>query len=153
MNQKVLVALTITAIILGVLNLSLLLIPNIQNCISSSQSNLPVSGQKMPLEFSMTINNVTEYYPIQVTVFLPDEIQTLFNCHIRIDYLTENNIWKTTSKDIGLVNYRDHDQHSFTLDADFNSNQVPISADNYYQGVADPDQMNIKIEAYGYSKP
>ena len=156
MNQKVLVALTIIAVVLGILNLTLLLIPNIQNYIFSSQSTLPVAGQKMPLEFGMTINNSSGYYPIQFVAILPYEIPTLFNCHVKLDYLTESGVWKTTSKDIGLVDCKysgDMRKVSLTLDSDFDSGGVPISQDAYYQSVNNPSQMNIKVEAYGYLKP
>ena len=153
MNQKVLVTLATSAIILGVVNLTLLLIPNLQNFTSPSQSTLPNTGQKIPLKFTMTINNNTEYYPVQMTVYLPDEAQTLFNCHIKIDYLTQSNSWKTASKSIGLVNYGEYSQQSLTLDADFDSGEVPISPDNYYQSVPDPSLINTNVEVYGYLKP
>jgi hypothetical protein len=89
-------------------------------------------------------------------VILPSEIPTLFNCHVKLDYLTENGVWKTTSKDIGIIDYKysgDMRRVSLSLDSDFNSGGIVISRDGYYQGVDNPSQMNIKVEAYGYLKP
>lgn len=151
MNQKVLVALTITAMILGVLNLTLLLIPYLQIDTLPLQSTLPNASQKIPLKVSNIVIMVTsEYYVIRVTVSLPNEIHTLFDCYVQADYLTENNVWKTTTENIGIVNYDEYIHPQLQLDADFNSGEPPIEPSNYWQAY---ERANVKVEAYGYLKP
>ena len=157
MNQKVLVALTVFAIILGVLNLTLLLIPNILNSVSS-QSTLP-TGQKTPLDFTIAISKSADYYPVRFVAVLPSEISTLFNCHVKLDYLTESGVWKTTLKDVGIVDCNDSGDMrtvSLSLDSDFDSSGL---SGPYSSLVDDPSELNIKnalnikVEAYGYLKP
>lgn len=150
MNQKILVALTIIAIILGVLNMTLLLIPNLTNTLPF-QSTPPDTAQKIPLEVSYAIKNSSEYYVIRVHVSLPDEVQTLFNCYIQVDYLTKNDTWKTVSRNIGIVYYCQDPpiNQNLRLDGDFMSDQN-ITHDAYFQKY---EESNIKVEAYGYLKP
>jgi hypothetical protein len=152
MNQKVLVALTIIAIVLGVINLTLLFNPNLINI--PFQSTPPDHSQKIPLEvWNIVINNSSDYYVIRVSVGLPDEVQTLFNCYIKVDYLTKNSTWKTITRNIGIVNYRQNPpvQENLRMDGDFLS-EIPLRRGRgsifiIYEG------SNVKVEAYGYLKP
>ena len=146
MNPKVLVAIAVTALILGILNLILLLFP---------PQSIPTDvAQKIPL----TVSNIritggqdylgTDRFVVDVTLNLPDEIPTLFNCTIQAEYLTVDNVWKTTSKNIGIVNYGDYGTEQLRLDTDFAYEDEPPSI-----GWLLYDGANLKVEAYGYLKP
>ena len=143
MNQKVLVAIAVTALILGILNLVILLLP--------PQSNPINAVQKVPLDISnIAIRNSTDVYSIMLQVYLTDETPTLYNCNVQVEYLTVDNTWKTLSKNIGIVNFEDNVELTFNLDAEFAYEFAPL----------DPmvpwlryDGVNINAEAYGYLTP
>jgi hypothetical protein len=119
MNQKVLVAIAITALILGILNLILLLAP--------PQSNPLNLAQKIPLEGSNTVIKLTEnYYAVRVTISLPIEVQTLFDCYVQAEYLTENGLLKTTTEKIGIVNYDEYVPPDLYLNLDFAYEDAPL---------------------------
>jgi hypothetical protein len=150
-NQKILTVLAITATILGLINLSLFLIPYLPLGSPSSQSIIPNNSQKIQLKTANTaIKNITDSYAVRVYVYLPEEIETLFNCYVQADYLTENNVWKTAIENIGIVNYDDSLEIQFYIDRDFKSNSTYIGGGIYFYGIDDP---NLKIVAYGYLKP
>ena len=146
MNQKVLVAIAVTALILGIINLIILLVP--------LQSNQIDVAQKIPLEVAnIKITGGQDYFGadrfvIEVILDLPDEIQTVFNCSVQADYLTVNDVWKNTSKNIGICNYGDYNYAQLRLDTDFAYEEEPPS-----QGWLSYDGDNLKVEAYGYLKP
>jgi hypothetical protein len=146
MKQKVLVAIAIIALILGIINLILLLVP--------PQSTPIDVAQKIPL----TVTNIritggqdylgVDRFVIQVTLNLPEEIPTLFNCSVQAEYLTVDDVWKSTSKNIGIVNYGDYENPQLRLDTDFACEITPPSI-----GWQSYDGNNLKVEAYGYLKP
>ena len=145
MKQKVLVAIAIIALILGILNLILLLVP---------PQPIPIDAQKIPIAVSnLKITGGQDYlgidrFVIQVTLNLPEEIPTLFNCSVKAEYLTVDDVWKTTSKNIGIVNYGDSKNPQLRLDTDFACEiTLPSIGWQSYDG------NNLKVEAYGYLKP
>ena len=146
MNQKVMVAIAVTALFLGIINLIILLVP--------PQSNQIDMAQKIPLTVSnIRINGGQDYlgvdrFVVDVTLNLPDEIPTLYNCTVQADYLNVDNVWKTTSKNIGIVNYGDYGTEQLRLDTDFAYEEEPPSI-----GWLPYDGANLKVEAYGYLKP
>lgn len=135
MNKKILAAILIVAIFLVCLCL----------CFGV------FSNAKKPLQVSnIAIKDCTDYFVIRIMVSLPSGIQTLYNCRIEVEYLTQNESWKTSSKNIGLVNYGDNIQETFELDDDFKSGNPYLKPDGYFHGDAEP---NVKVEAYGYLQP
>ena len=109
------------------------------------------SNPKIPLGVGdIAIQELSDYYDVQVSVYLPYNYTTLFNCHIEVKYLTQNDIWKTVSKDIGILNYRDYKEQPLQLDGDFKSGNPYLKQDGHYHGDVEP---NIKVETYGYLKP
>ena len=143
MNQKVLVAIAITALILGILNLVILLLP--------PQSNPINVVQKVPLDVSnIGIRNSTDVYTIMMLVYLSDETPTLYDCYVQVEYLTVNDLWKTTSKNIGIINFEDRVELHFNLDAEFAYESAPLEPQVSWQRY---DGDNIKVEAYGYLTP
>jgi hypothetical protein len=144
MNQKVLVALAVIALILGILNLIIILLP--------PQANPINIAQKIPLRVTNTciLQMSEDYYSFEVTVSLPDEVQTLFGCYIQADYLTENGSWKTTLKEFGIVNYHESVTPQFHVDLDFAYEGYPLKSN---MGRMSYNGANLKVEAYGYLKP
>ena len=109
------------------------------------------SNAKNPLEISgIVIQDCNDYFVIRVTLSLPSETQTLYNCRIEVQYLTQTGTWKTSSKNIGIVNYELNIHETLELDSDFKSGNPYLKPDGYYHGDVEP---NIKVEAYGYLKP
>jgi len=110
-----------------------------------------VSNPKNPLEISdIAIQDCHEYFAIRITLSLPSETQTLYNCYIEVKYLTQSDAWKTVSKNIGIVNYGEYKTEVLQLDGDFKSSNPHLKPDGYYHGGPEP---NVKVEAYGYLKP
>ena len=146
MNQKVLVAIAVIALILGILNLILLLVPPQSNPMSTPPiRQLEVSGIK--INGGQDIFGVDSVV-IEVTVYLPDDAPTLFNCYVQADYFTVDNVWKTTSKEIGIVNYGQNVYPQLRLDTEFASEiTLPSIGWQLYGG------SNLKVEAYGYLEP
>jgi hypothetical protein len=158
MDQRILAALTVTAIVLGVINLTLLLILNPQINTTLSESTLSNTAQEIPLEVQyIGIRNSSEYYVVQITASIPDEPLTLFNCVMQVDYLTESNTWKTTSDYLGIVDFHstviDHNvviDRKVIIDSDFRYEPLPLRITNFTETYTG---SNIKVEAYGYPKP
>lgn len=146
MKQKVLVAIAIIALILGILNLIFLLVPPKSNPLSTPPiRQLEVSDIK--INGGQDIFGVDSVV-IEVTVYLAGDVPTLFNCYVQADYLTIENVWKTTSKEIGIVNYSENVYPQLRLDTDFASEiALPSIGWQSYSGI------NLKVEAYGYLKP
>ena len=115
MNQKILAALSITAIILGVLNLALLLLLNPQ---ISTDLNLP---QEIPLESigidmqRVAPDNIIQFYRVSIYASIPDEPKTLYNCVFKMQYLTENDTWKTNTEYLGSVNFHNTEAYRGTV--------------------------------------
>ena len=114
-----------------------------------SESN---STQKTPLEVTnIVMKKGFDDYILRATVYLPDGISTLYNCYMEVDYLTENDSWKTVSKDIGIVNYEENIAPQLYLDSDFKStNPYLETGGNAFHGDEEP---NVRVEAYGFLKP
>ena len=156
MNQKILVALTVIAIILGVLNLTLLFV------LSPEGTPLSVNTpQDIPINYhSIYIRNETTQYTINVRIEVDDIPQTLYDCVMKVDYLTESGTFRSVYEYLGIVNFHsatpDHDgdislERNFIIYNDFeNDNTNPRSGTslpvNYYGN-------NIQVSAYGYLKP
>jgi len=135
MNRKILIGIVIFCIILSCLYVY-----------SSVLSNF-----KKPLEIDgIAIQDCNEYFAMRITVSLPSKTQTLYNCHIEAQYLTQSGAWKTCSKNIGIVNYGDNIHESLQLDSDFKSGNPYLEPDGHYHGDIEP---NVEVEAYGYLKP
>jgi len=85
MNQKILIALTVTAIILGVLNLILLFV------LSPEGRPLSVNTpQDIPLTYKQVQIRIIHESQIQVYVRaeVEDNLKTLYDCEMKLDYLT-----------------------------------------------------------------
>ena len=108
-----------------------------------------------PSQFPLRVSNIQilatqEFYVLRADVSLTNETHTLFNCYVKADYLTENNLWKTTSKNIGTVNYEDSLLPLLFLDLDFKSGNPNLTPDTQFHYEVEP---NVKVEAYGYANP
>jgi len=138
MKRKILVGIVLIAV--TILTLTFLILTQ----------SIP-SDPKIALEISnIAIKETSEYYIIKITISLPQNHTTLYNCRIEVKYLTESNVWKTTVKDIGIINYGDYKDFTLRLDSDFKSGNPYLKPDDYFHGDVEP---NVKVEAYGYAKP
>jgi len=135
MNKKSLIGILIFVIILSSLYLYFAVVSNL----------------KKPLEISgIALQDCHDYFAIRITLSLPSETQTLYNCHVEVAYLTQTDAWKTSSKNIGIVNYGGNILEALELDSDFKSGNPYLKPDGEYHGDVEP---NVKVEAYGYLKP
>jgi len=156
MNQKILVALTVIAICLGILNLVLLFV------LSPEGTPLSVNTpQDIPLTYKQVQIRIIHESQIQVYVKaeVEDNLKTLYDCEMKLDYLTNDSIWKSDVQYLGTINFHtlkaETDDHViideyFYLDSDFQYDENSIHLSNmflFYSG------NNIKVEAYGYLKP
>ena len=163
MNQKILAALSITAIILGVINLTLLffLNPQINEYFLNTAQEIPLENINIEIQ-KVSGENITQYYRVRIRASIHDESRTLYDCILKMDYLTESNTWKTNSEYFGALNLHSDTSSSnvvitksFNVDNDFNNDDENLKTSqaflNGYQ--LEYEGNNIRVEAYGYPKP
>ena len=146
MSRKFLVLGLIIGLLIG-----LLIGYFLPSILSNSSGFSEITNPKISMKITgMTIHVTGEYYVLRVDANLPDDITTLYNCIMEVDYLTENNVWKATSENIGIVNYGQYVRPQVELDADFkigDPSLVPYA--HYYQY----DGTNVEVHVFGYAKP
>ena len=77
---------------------------------------------------------------------------------MEIDYLTQSNIWKTVSGHIGTVDFQTSEvenevifRSNVLFDMDFNNDKTRMRmSTEFFSTYAG---SNVKVKAYGYSKP
>lgn len=128
-----------------------------------------ISNPKIPLEWSLSYytspysySNPTNRWKMEITVYLPINHTTLYNCHIGVRYFTQSNIWKTAiSQDFGMLNYQDERRFTIYLDADFKNSSTYYYHNSltfwFNQTVNAIDiatqEPNFQADIYGFLKP
>ena len=163
MNQKILAALSITAIILGVINLTLLffLNPQINEYLLNTAQEIPLENISIEIQ-KVSGENITQYYRVRIRASISDEPTTLYNCILKMDYLTESDTWKTNSEYLGTVNLHSDTPdnnvvigNTFNVDNDFSNDDENLKASQAFLNgyLVEYEGNNIRVEAYGYPKP
>ncbi len=146
MSKKFLVTGLVIGLLIG-LSIGYFLPSLISNQLSLNE----ITDHKVSLTVTnMAIQVTGDYYLLRVSANLPYNSLTLFNCVMKVSYLTENNLWKTASENIGLVNYGQYVEPHVKLDADFKIGDPTLEHSNYYHSY---DGANVEVEVYGYIEP
>jgi len=102
------------------------------------------------LTSDIAVKQNTSSYTVKISAKIPYDEPYLYDCIIKIKYLTTSNTWKTASYDFGLMMHDDYRTAYITLDNDFKSGNPYLKNDGYFHGDVEP---NIQIvEAYGFRK-
>lgn len=114
-------------------------------------SKIP-SYPKIPLVYGKVgLQENTENYVMRLTVSLPPNHTILYDCRVEVRYLTQDGTWKTSSRNFGsLIHGSPFKELTLQLHRDFKSGNPNLKQDGLFHEEVEP---NIKIEAYGYTKP
>lgn len=104
---------------------------------------------KHSLNYSAMIEDIPHVHIYRLRVVIMQN-ETLYNCKIEVNYLATNGTWYSKTENLGIVDVDESVIKNIALE-DFQpeSNGSPLS------GIAWPleNVTNVRVEAYGYSKP
>ncbi len=96
-------------------------------------------------------SDYSAYYAFEYTIGMQDVTHhtTLYNCTLKVEYLTNNGEWTTITKALGTQNFSGFVEIDSLPMPDFKLDPDKSHSGNLWQ----TEVQNIRVKAYGYEKP
>lgn len=98
-----------------------------------------------------TDNNGESYCAFEYTIGVQDMTHhtTLYNCTLKVEYLTVSGEWRTITKDLGTQDFSSLVEIESLPLPDFKLDRDKPHSGNLWQ----TEPQSVRIKAYGYEKP